>query len=52
MQGTLTYLAPEILSLKENGTGGCDKSVDIWTLGLSAFEIHIGQQLPCTYTKL
>lgn len=52
MQGTLTYLAPEIVLLKETGTRSYDKRVDIWALGLSFFEIHTGQQPRWTYTKL
>lgn len=40
-QGTMPYLAPEIISLKEQrSTVAYDKSVDIWALGLSLFSMH------------
>lgn len=50
MQGTLAYLAPEIVDLKSQIPGSYNKSVDIWALGLSAFAIHTGRPLRWTYT--
>lgn len=43
MVGTLAYLAPEIVLLRERTTGSYDKAVDIWALGLSMIAIHTGQ---------
>ena len=49
MRGTLAYLAPEIIQVKENKLGSYDKKVDVWALGLSAFAIHIGHPIRWAY---
>lgn len=63
MQGTLPYLAPEIISLKsQHHYTGYDKSVDGWALGLSFYVMQAGQpvfwsyfaprgQRPCEVTR-
>lgn len=51
LQGTLAYLAPEIILLKEQHIGSYDKSVDVWALGLSTFVLHTGQPKSWTPTK-
>jgi serine/threonine protein kinase len=49
-QGTIPYLAPEIISLKEGKpTISYDKSVDIWALGLSLFSLHTAQPFLWNY---
>ena len=55
MCGTLDYLPPEMV----NGNGGqYDKSVDIWSLGVLAFEFVTGkapfesENAPSTYNKI
>ncbi len=49
MKGTLAYLAPEVIDLKDNKPSNYDKSVDIWALGLSMFAICTGHLLRWTY---
>lgn len=54
IKGTLTYLAPEIINLKNwNRTGSqpppYQKSVDIWALGLSMFALYFGQPFRWEY---
>ena len=48
MKGTVPYLAPEIVDLKNPQLGKeqkpYEKSVDIWALGLSAFEMYSGRR--------
>jgi len=40
MAGTIPYLAPEVIALKEGASRKpYDKMVDIWGLGLSCFEL-------------
>lgn len=49
-QGTIPYLAPEIISLKQQqSTAAYDKSVDVWALGLSLFAMHTGRQFRWTH---
>ncbi len=41
MKGTIRYLAPEIIALKENTStrnSGYDMSADVWSMGLTAYE--------------
>lgn len=51
MQGTLAYLAPEIVQLKEDKPGSYDNKVDAWALGLSAYAMHIGHQIRWVYVN-
>lgn len=54
MKGTLTYLAPEIITLKnwtrtDSQPPPYQKGVDIWALGLSMFALHFGQPFRWEY---
>ena len=43
MCGTLDYLPPEMLQRGEGGGNAYDKSVDIWALGILAYEFVVGR---------
>lgn len=43
MCGTLDYLPPEMLTRTVNGPMSYDKSIDIWSLGILAFEFVTGK---------
>ena len=43
MCGTLDYLPPEMLQRGEGGNNAYDKSVDIWALGILAYEFVVGR---------
>ena len=49
MQGTVHYLAPEIIDLKlltnTTTTESFEKSVDVWALGVSAFHVLNGRSI-------
>lgn len=42
MKGTVPYLAPEIIALKRYQPGKYSRSVDVWALGLSMFDLYTG----------
>ena len=49
MKGTIRYLAPEILYLKKQTSDGYyDNKVDIWALGVTAFEMFAQRRVTCT----
>ena len=48
MKGTIRYLAPEIIALKENTAPPrttYDVSADVWSMGLTAYELMQGSRL-------
>jgi serine/threonine protein kinase len=47
MKGTIRYLAPEIIALKENTAArnsSYDMSADVWSMGLTAYELLCGSR--------
>ena len=46
--GTLPYLAPEVVSLKETGIGSYGRAVDVWALGLSVWVMDTTQHIRWT----
>lgn len=53
MQGTIAYLAPEVMSMKRqphNPSKYYDNRVDIWSLGLCAYQLFLNK--PCTWSEV
>lgn len=52
MVGTIPYLAPEVMALKDTTSRKpYDKSVDIWSLGLTGFELFSRTQLTWKFVE-
>ena len=49
--GTIEYLAPEVLDLKRPNNGSAyERSIDIWALGLSGYQLFF--QAPCDWGEM
>ena len=43
MCGTLDYLPPEMCTMKNYSIDPYDKTIDIWSLGVLAYELSVGR---------
>ena len=47
MKGTVSYLAPEVIALKQGHRGNSfDNKVDVWALGVSIYQLDTGRSMP------
>jgi len=51
--GTIPYLAPEIIALKQGRSSmPYNKSVDIWAIGIVAYQAVFGKDVPWNHVTL